>query len=125
MLAMHRLRQLFQELNRSQVLAPAVLVRHPTSVRATVIEIEHRGDSLHAQAINVALLDPEERVGDQEIAHGIAPVVEDVCAPIWMLAFARIEMFIERRAVEAPKRESIFRKMCGHPIHDDAEAAPV
>ena len=122
---MHRLRQLFQELYRFQVLAPAVFVRQPAPIRATVIEIEHRGDRINAQAINVAFLNPEERVGDQKIAHRIAPIVEDVRAPIWMLAFAWIEMFIECRAVEAPKRESVFRKVCWHPIHDHAEAAPV
>ncbi len=64
---------------------------------------------------------PEQRVRNQEISHLVAAVIEDVGAPVGMLAFARIEMFIERGTVKAPQRKCIFRKMRRHPIHNHAD----
>src|ERR1051325_6665476 len=72
-----------------QVLAASVLVGNPLSLVAAVIQIEHGGDGIDAQPVDVILLGPEERVGQQEVAYLVAPVVEDVGSPTWMLALAR------------------------------------
>src|SRR5690242_18280058 len=39
-----------------------------------------------------------------------------------MLALARIEMLVQRRAVETTERPRVFRKVRRHPIHDHADA---
>ena len=58
-----------EEGDRLQVLAAAVAVGHPLARLARVVEVEHRGDRVHAQAVDVVLVEPEERVGDEEVAR--------------------------------------------------------
>ena len=70
-------------------------------------------------------LQPEKGVGDQEIAHFIAPVVKNERAPVGVLALAGVCMFVEIGAVELGQAVCILRKMAGHPIDDDADAALV
>ena len=67
---------------------------------ARVIEVEHRRDRIHAQTVDVILVQPEERVADQEIAHLVAAVVENQRAPILVLALARIHVLVQIGAVE-------------------------
>src|SRR4051794_7117461 len=83
MLAMRQAVQLLQETDRLEVLAPAVLIRDPLSRLARVIEVEHRRDGVHAEAVDVVLLEPEQRVRQQEIADLVAPVIEDQRAQSW------------------------------------------
>ena len=39
-----------------------------------------------------------------------------------MLTFARVGVFVKRRAVKSPERERILGKMRRHPIHNYAQA---
>ena len=77
--------ELSQELDRVDVLAAAVAVRHPLPFLARVIEVEHGRDRVDAQAVGVELAQPVERVGEQEVADFVAAVVEDQRAPVAML----------------------------------------
>ena len=61
---------------------------HPLAGLAGVVEVEHRGDAVDAQPVDVELLQPVQGVGDQEVAHLRAPEVEDVGAPLGVLARA-------------------------------------
>ena len=47
--------ELPQEGDRLEVLAPAVLVGHPLAGRARVVAVEHRGDGVDAEAVDVVL----------------------------------------------------------------------
>ena len=66
-----------RNVDRLDVLAAAVLVRHPLAGLARVVEVEHRRDRVDAQAVGVVALEPEERAREQEAAHLVAAVVED------------------------------------------------
>src|SRR6202040_3214657 len=81
-----------------QVFAAAVNVRHPFALTAAVIAIKHRGDGIDAQAVDVKMLQPVKRAGDEEPLHFTAAEIVDVGIPIVMKAFARVEMLIERGA---------------------------
>ena len=116
---------LLQERHRLEVLAAAVLVRHPLAVLARVVEVEHRGDGVDAQPVDVELLEPVERVGDEEVAHLGAAEVEDVRAPVRLLAAPRVGVLVQRRAVEAGQRPLVLREVRGHPVDDDADAGLV
>ena len=105
--------ELLQEIDRFEILAAAVSIRRPLAVLARVVEIDHRGDRVHAQAVDVILLDPEQRIRDQEIAHFVAAVVEDLRAPLRVLAAPRIGVLVQVRAVEL-----------GEPVRVAAESAP-
>ena len=113
--------ELADEVDRLEVLAAAEAVRNPLAVVARVVEVEHRRDGVDAQAVGVVLLQPEERVGEQEAAHLGAPVVEDERAPVAVLALPRIGVLEERRAVELGEPERVLRKVARHPVEDDAD----
>ena len=114
--------QLLQKADRLEVFAAAELVRDPLPGLARVIEIQHRRDRVHAQAVDVILLEPEQRVGQQEIADLVAAVVEDQRAPVLMLALPRIFVLVQRGAVEPREAVRVLRKMSRHPVEDHAEA---
>ena len=100
---------LLEERDRLEVLAAAVHVRRPLARLAGVVEVEHRGDAVDAQAVGVELLEPEQRVGDQEVAHLLAAEVEDVGAPLLVPAALRVGVLVERacrRSGPAPTRRS-------------------
>ena len=121
----HLVRQLIeapQEVDGLQVLVAAELVGNPLAGLARVIQVQHGGHRVHAQAVDVVLLQPEQRVGDQEGAHLVAAVVEDQRAPLAMLALARIGMLVERGAVEEHQAVRVLGEVRRHPIHNHADA---
>ena len=114
--------RLLEEKDRLEILAAAESVRDPLPRLARVIEIKHRRDRIHAQAVDVIFVEPEERVGDEEIAHFVAAEIENQRAPILVLALPRIGVFVEIRAVKLREGMRVLRKMRRHPIHDHADA---
>ena len=93
--------EFLEERDRRQVLSPAVLVGDPLAVLAAVVEVQHRGHRVDADSVDVVLVQPEQGVGDQEIADLVAAVVEDHACPSRVLALARIGVFVQGRAVES------------------------
>jgi hypothetical protein len=73
----------------------------------------------------VVLLEPEERVREQEVAYLVAAEVEDERPPVGVRAAARVVVLVEGGAVEARERPFIAREVRGHPVEDHAEALPV
>ena len=117
--------ELLQELDRLEVLLAAVRVGDPLAVLAPVVEVEHRGDRVHAQPVDVVLLEPEERAGGEECAHLVAAVVEDRALPVGMEAQARVGVLVEVRAVEAREPVRVVGEVRGHPVEDHADARAV
>src|SRR5947207_13764403 len=103
--------QLLQKRDRFQAFTAAKRIRNPLAFLAAVIEIKHGGDGIDAQAVQVEFAQPVERIGKQEIANFVTAIIENVSAPVGVLAFAWIFVFVERRAVESSQGESILRKM--------------
>ncbi len=122
---MHLLVELLDERDRLEVLATAVLVGDPLAGLARVVEVQHRGHGVDAQPVDVELLDPVQRVGDQEVAHLVAAEVEDQRAPVRLRAAARVGVLVQRGAVEARQRPLVAREVRRHPVDDDADAALV
>ena len=59
------------------ILLAAPFIGHPFPIFFTVIEVEHRGDCIDAQAIYVEPFNPRKRTRDQEIADLMSPVIKD------------------------------------------------
>ena len=116
---------LLEELHGLEVLAAAVDVRRPLARRARVVEVEHRGDAVDAQAVGVELLEPVERVRVEVVAHLATTEVEDVGAPLLVPAPLRVGVLVERGAVEAGQRPLVGREVPGHPVQEHADAALV
>ena len=66
----------------------------------------------------MVFINPEEGTGDEEIAHFIAAVIENQCAPFRMGAFSRVFMFVKGGTVEAGKAVRITWKMSRNPVKD-------
>ena len=123
--ARHLVRQLIglaQKIDGVQILVAAVNVRHPLAGLPRVVEIQHGGDGVHAQSIDVILLQPEQRVRNEERANLVAAEVEDQRAPVAMLAQPRIFVLVKRGSIEERQSVRVLRKMRGHPVHDHADA---
>ena len=118
-------RGLLEEGDVLEVLAPAVDVGNPLPLLAGVVAVEHGGDRVHAQTVDVELLEPVAGVGDEEVAHLVTSRVEDVGAPVGMLAAARVGVLVQRRAVEAAQRPLVLGEVGGDPVHDHADPGAV
>ena len=113
------------EVDGFQVLAATVLVGTPLAVLTRVIQVEHRGHGVDAQAVDVEVLQPVQGVGDQEVAHLAAAEVEDVGAPVGVFAAQRVRILVQRGAVEASQGEVVLGEVGGDPVQDDADALAV
>src|SRR3546814_989934 len=56
-----------QEPDGLEILVAAVDVGDPVLGGAAVVEVEHRGDRVHAQAVDVVAVEPEGGVGGEEV----------------------------------------------------------
>ncbi len=73
----------------------------------------------------MVLLQPVERVREQEVPHLRPPEVEDERAPVGMRAPARVGVLVQVRPVEGGERPVVAREVGGHPVEDHADAALV
>ena len=65
---------------------------------------------------------PEQRIGDQKIAHFVAPIVEYLGAPIHVFAAPGIRMLVQGAAVELRQTMIVARKMRRHPVENHADS---
>ena len=100
-----------------EVLFGAVLVELLISgVIDAEVEIEHARDAVHADAVGMEHLDPEQRIGQQE-AHDLgAAEIKFMRTPVRMdLAF------VEHVAVERGQALGVRAEAPGNPVEDDAD----
>ena len=117
--------QVLEELDSFQVLVPAVLVRAPVPAGSAVIKIEHGRDRVNAETVHVILVQPVERVRDQEVLYLCLLIVEDLGSPVRMLTLPGVCVLIAGLAVEIRQAEGVTREMRRHPVKDDADAVLV
>src|SRR5687767_12521659 len=66
---------------------------------------------------------PIKRAAEQEAAHFVASVIEDVAAPIGVKSLTGIGVLVEMRTIEIPETMFVGREMGRHPIQDHSDAA--
>ncbi|MNR43571.1 hypothetical protein D3C85_1622060 [compost metagenome] len=113
---------LLKEGDGLEVLPSAKPVRLPLPFLAGVVEVEHRGDGVHAQAVDVEFVEPVQRVGDKEVADLAASEVEDQRSPVGVLTQGGVRVLVQRLAVELRQRPGILREVCGDPVEEYADA---
>ena len=116
---------LLQQLNGLEVLAAPMDVRVPLPVLTGVVQVDHRGHGINSQAVNVELLEPVDRVGHQEVPHLRTTEVEDVRAPVRLVAAPRIRVLVQSLAVKAGEGEGILGEMRRNPVEQDANPVAV
>ena len=71
------------------------------------------------------LIEPEESIGDEEVAHFVAAEIKVESAPVHLLALAWVSMFVKVSSIEICEAVFIGNKVTGDPIEDDADACGV
>src|SRR5882757_3010647 len=117
--------QTLQEGDRREIFPAAEFIRNPLPFVSGVVEIEHGSHGVHAQPVNVVLVEPEDGIRDQKILHFVAAVVEDQSAPIRMLSLARVGMLVEMGAIELSQAVAVTREMRGRPVQKNSNAGLV
>jgi hypothetical protein len=92
---------------------------------AGVVEVEHRGDRVDPQAVDVELLQPVGRVGDEEVAHLGAAEVEDERAPLLVPAACAGPGARRGPPSNLAKRPRRRSRSAWHPVEDDADPVAV
>ena len=113
--------QMFQELYGFQIFISAVDISYPFSVIFSIIQVKHRGHSVHTDSVGMILLCPEQSVGDQEIFHLRTSVIVDQGSPMRMHTLSGIQMLVQTCAVKIRKTEGIFGEVSRHPVQDHAD----
>ena len=116
---------MLEKFNCLQVLISAEFIRHPLPVLFPVIQIQHGGNRIHTDAVNVELPYPEQHVGNEEILHLRLAVIENLGAPVRMLAQPWVWMLKDALPVKLAQPVGIRGKMCGHPVQNHTYACPV
>ena len=114
--------QRLQKLNGLQMLLAAVDVGGPLAVPAVIIQVQHGGHRVHADAVQVVLLQPEGGGGEQEALHLRPAVVEYAGAPGGVLALAHIGVLIAGGTVKLIQAVLVLAEVGGHPVQNDAHA---
>ena len=110
-----------QEIDGFEIFPAAIFVRDPAAGRPAVVEIQHGGDRIDAQAVDGIALQPEQRVRHQEIDHFGAAVIVDQRTPVEVTALQRVGVLVERGAVEMAETMRVVGEMPGHPVQQHAE----
>ena len=114
--------QMFEKLNRFQVLIAAVNICHPLTVILAIVEIQHRSDRIHPDTVCMIYVFPEQRIGDQEVRYLRPAIIVNQRAPVRVGTLARIEVLVQASAVKCTQPERIARKMSRYPVQDDSDA---
>ena len=117
--------EMAQEVDGFQVFPAAVLIGLPVAVGMAVIEIEHVGDGVDAQAVDVELADPEQGTGNEEGLDFRPAVVEIHRVPFLVFCQHGVARFIARFAIEMAQAVGVAAKMPRYPVEDDADAVAV
>src|SRR5262249_43690005 len=104
------------------VFMPSKLIGNPFSFFSSIIEIEHRGDGIHSQAVDMVAIQPIECAVEKEVSDLNAIVIEDAAVPVRMVAEPRVGMIVEVCAVELGEPMRIVWKVCRGPIHQHTDS---
>ena len=102
---------LLQETDRLGVFPAAVLIRQPFTIGAQVVPVQHRGHGINTNAIDVELLEPEDEIGNEEIAYFVAAVVENQGSPFLVFPDPGITVFVEVGTIKESQAVGIFWDM--------------
>ncbi len=104
------------------MLPSTITIGYPLARFARVVQVEHGGNGIDPQPVNMVLTQPEQGTGEQEIAHLGTAIIKDVGAPFLMFAFARVRVFVEVGTIKIAQSKAVFGKVRGHPVEQDTDA---
>ncbi len=112
----------FQEIDCFKILPAAEAVWNPLSLLAGVVQVKHRSNGVHSQAVHMVFFQPEERVSDEEIFYLVSAVVEDERAPVLVLSQAGVLMLVKATPIVAGESVGILWKVSRHPVQNHSNS---
>src|SRR6202167_5529135 len=113
--------EFLEKRNRLEVLVAAVDIRNPFAALAAVVEVEHRRNRVDTNPVGMKFFEPVLRIAQQRTPHFVAPEIENVGGPFGMEALPRIDVLVQRAAVETPKAKRVGREMRGSPVENHSD----
>ena len=95
---------------------PAVDVWRPTAIFAAIVEVQHRRDRVHAQAVHMELAQPERSRGKEKALHLAAAIVEHTRSPALVLALIGVGVFVAGRAVKVDEAVRVLAEVRRQPV---------
>ena len=89
------------------------------------IELQHRGDGVDPQPVDMELVKPVKRACRQKIRHLTPAEIIDCGSPLRVKATPRIGIFVKSRTIEMRKTVCVSREMRRHPIQYDPQSGSV
>ena len=71
------------------------------------------------------MLDPEQRVCNEEISHFCLAIVKDLRPPVRMFALSWIRILKSRRSVKIRQSMRVSGEMCGYPVKNNPNIVPM
>mmetsp|Transcript_46595 Transcript_46595/g.129602 ORF Transcript_46595/g.129602 Transcript_46595/m.129602 type:complete len:305 (+) Transcript_46595:1084-1998(+) len=104
----------------------AMLVGNPLPILlgadpAVEVPIEHTGDSVATEPVDVIPVGPEDGRPDQEAADLVPPEVEHLRPPVPLLTLTGVLVLEARCAVVVGKAAAVLAEVRRHKVHDDAD----
>ena len=104
---------MFEELDGFEIFISAVLVRHPLARLFSVVEIQHRSNSIDTETVYVVLFYPIKRICQHKVFHFIFAVIKDLRSPLRVLALSRVGVLIQRLAIMIAEESTTWPKVTG------------
>ena len=117
--------EMAQKLDGFEVFPPAMTVGHPFPGLARIIAVQHRGHCIHAQPVDMEMLEPMQRRSQHKAMYLGAAQVVNQGIPVLMKAFKRVGVFVQRRAIKLRQPVGIVGKMRRHPVQNHADTGHV
>ena len=112
---------MFEKFNRIQIFIAAIDICNPFSIFLSIVQIEHRGNRIHAQSVYMKFPDPVQCVCNKEIFYFVFCQIKDSGSPIGMLTLSGIRIFKNTLSVKASQSMLIRTKVSRYPIQNDPD----
>ena len=91
-----------------------------------VVVIEHGGDAVEAEAVEMEFVEPVLTVGQEEVYHLVLAIVEAEAVPLVVLTtVTRVEVLVRIATQVAESLDLILHSMRVNKVHDDSKAVLV
>ena len=105
-----------EKFNGLQIFMAAEFVGDPLPRLFAIVEIQHGGNGVDTQPVDMVLVRPIQSVCDQKVGYLMLAIVKYFSSPVRMLSLAGIGIFIGGSSVEIGQTVSVSRKMGRNPV---------
>ena len=114
--------QTAEEADRFEIRSASVFVWKPFAGTSRVVKVQHRCHRIYPQCVGMILVEPEERIAEQETSNLSPAVIEDEGIPIGMDSATWVSRLVLVNSIEIAEPVLVAREMGRHPIENHSNA---